>query len=93
MYFEKRDKQKKKTNKILDNMLKVKIEEKKVSRSNFYDRIVGNQKPSYTKDLSFLKEKTISPSKSFTQNLSEQREVELWNELQDIIDELERDII
>ena len=87
--FEKKYKQKKNTKSVLDNMLKMKHEERKLSRSTFYDRVVNNTKPSYKKDLSFLNEKSISKNKSFTDNLNERTHNDFFSDLEDIIRELD----
>ena len=81
---------KKETKNVLDKMLKMKIEEKKKSRSEFFDNVVNNKKPSYEKNFSFLSPSSKSPSHSF-KNITEHQDLDFYTELEEIIEELDRE--
>ena len=87
--FDRRKINHKNTKKVMMNMLKMKAEDKKASRSMFFDKVVGNVNESYKKDFSFLSKPRSYKTNTF-RPISEQT---LWDdELRQIIEELESDL-
>ena len=80
----------KQTKKVLDNMLKMKKEEVKKSRSEFFDNVVQNKRPSYEKNFSFLSPTSKSHSRSF-KTITEQQDLDFYTELEEILEELDRE--
>ena len=75
-------------NKVMNNMMLMKNEDKKKSRTLFYDNVVENKKPSYEKDFSFLfsnKKPKTRPYKP----INEDKELDFYTELDQIIRELD----
>jgi len=80
----------KQTKNVLDNMLKIKKEEVKKSRSEFFDNVVQNKRPSYEKNFSFLSPTSKSHSRSF-KTITEQQDLDFYTELEEILEELDRE--
>ena len=67
-----------------------KNENKKKSRSVFYDEVVLNNSPSYEKDFSFLSTKK-KPIRNSNKRFMNEQKSDFWKEVDEIIRELESD--
>ena len=76
--------------KVMNNMMKIKKENKKKSRSVFYDGVVLNNSPSYEKDFSFLSTKK-KPIRNSNKRFMNEQKSDFWKEVDEIIRELESD--
>ena len=74
--------------KVMNNMMMIKKENRKKSRTVFYDNVCENKTPSYEKDFSFLfsnKKPKTRPYKP----INEKKELDFYSELDQIIRELD----
>ena len=90
--FKRRSLKSDKTKNIMDRMFNIKKQQIRKSREEEYDNKVTEWKKQGSFDTSLMNQNVSPTSRSTVRSfkrLQEQRDREFWNELDDIIDELE----